>query len=748
MAPPDETCHIPAPVTGVHTEILARDEPFMDMAARFASEPGTVALVSGGNGDCAAHHILGVRPFLTFSGRGRRMSVQTQFQNQDRIQTFDADPFETLRSLVSGLKIHSPGPGPIQCGLMGYLAYDLKDALEELPATSVDDLGLPHILFFAPSLIVTHDIAQNISRVHAPVLDLPGLDDPHDRVRRFKDILSKPARRDPGFSGSGEFSSNFEKPDYLQAIRDIREYIAAGHVYQINMSQRFQMGFTGDGFSLFRALFRMNPAPFFAYVNAGDHQAVSTSPERFIKQEGRALETRPIKGTRPRGKTPDEDEALKGELEKSPKDDAELSMIVDLLRNDMGKVCEAGSVRVAAHKRLEPYDNVWHLVSVIEGTLDASFDSVDVLKAVFPGGSITGCPKIRAMEIIDELEPCRRHLYTGSIGYISSHETMDFSIAIRTATLINDRIVFSVGGGVVYDSDPQSEYEETLHKGKTLMEAFPKKNGDTSPVPWVWMNGVLKPAARAALSVFDPGLLFGHGFFETIKVEKAEPENLNAHIARFNRAWAEFFPGEAPPDISWDIIIDRVIEKNGLKNRTAAVKILATKGRREFAPHNHGLVVSARPYVHRLEEIGKKGLDLLTYPHPRLTPLAAHKTLNHLYYIRAGQWAREKGGDEALILNPDGTVSETHSGNILLVKGNKIIRPQSPFALPGTMQRAVADDFSKKGFEIETSPVRPEALFEADGVWVTNSLMGAVDALGLDGRGFGSTGLFSEAAIR
>ncbi|MBW2195839.1 MAG: anthranilate synthase component I family protein, partial [Deltaproteobacteria bacterium] len=217
----------------------------------------------------------------------------------------------------------------------------------------------------------------------------------------------------------------------MDAIKRIKKYIVSGHVYQVNMSQRFEMGFAGDPFRLFKRLYKSNPAPFFAYINAGDHQVLSTSPERFIFQQGRRVETRPIKGTRPRGKTLAEDSALRFELEQSKKDDAELSMIVDLLRNDMGKVCKPGSVRVVEHKRTEAYQNVYHLVSVVEGILNCKHDAVDLIMATFPGGSITGCPKVRAMEIIDELEPKRRHIYTGAIGYVSFHDTMDLSIAIR-----------------------------------------------------------------------------------------------------------------------------------------------------------------------------------------------------------------------------------------------------------------------------------------------------------------------------
>ena len=206
----------------------------------------------------------------------------------------------------------------------------------------------------------------------------------------------------------GTLTSNFSREAYLAAIRRIRDYIRQGDVYQVNLAQRFSFPFAGEAYTLFRRLFQLNPAPFYAFLNCGDFRVLSTSMERFLCRRGDYLETRPIKGTRPRGATAGEDAALRRELEDSPKDDAELSMIVDLLRNDLGKVCEPRTVRVAEHKRLEAYQNVYHLVSIITGRLRPGVTAAEILRATFPGGSITGCPKIRAMEIIDELEPCVR----------------------------------------------------------------------------------------------------------------------------------------------------------------------------------------------------------------------------------------------------------------------------------------------------------------------------------------------------
>ncbi|MEO8185434.1 MAG: chorismate-binding protein, partial [Deltaproteobacteria bacterium] len=282
------------------------------------------------------------------------------------------------------------------------------------------------------------------------------------------------------------------------------------------------------------------------------------------------------------------------ELQESPKEDAELSMIVDLLRNDIGKVCRPGSVRVLEHKRLEAYQNVYHLVSIVKGELDPGMDAVDLLRATFPGGSITGCPKIRAMEVIDELEPVRRHIYTGSIGYVGFDGTMDLSIAIRTATFTGGKAVFSVGGGIVFDSEPGSEFEETLHKGRTLMNALDATSGDESSAGIVWQNGAFKPSAAASVPLDCEALAFGFGFFETLRVQAGRPILLAAHLQRFELAWREFFQS-APPDVTWTDVIGQLIHRNGLSSASAVVKLVAAAGKPGGARASHVLFASAKP---------------------------------------------------------------------------------------------------------------------------------------------------------
>ncbi|WP_437998830.1 aminodeoxychorismate synthase component I [Sorangium sp. So ce185] len=718
-------------VTGVHSEPLDLKEPFVDVVRRFAHLPGTVALMSGGELDSARHHILGVYPWLSLSGHRAR----TTLADGDHRVELDEDPFTALRRLLRHCSVPELGaPLPLSSGLLGYFAYDLKDCLEQLPRTSIDDLELPLVHLVAPAILVIHDRVSGATTLLA--MRLRGLQEHDDAFRRdvarFKEALGAPAAalREPAPRASGQCASIVSREEYLSAVEAIRRYIVDGDVYQVNMSQRFQAPFAGDPFDCFARMYAANPAPFFAYINAGDHQIVSTSPERFIELRHGSVETRPIKGTRPRGRTPDEDDALRTELLESAKEDAELSMIVDLLRNDIGKVCRPGSVRVLEHKRLEAYQNVYHLVSIVKGELDPGMDAVDLLRATFPGGSITGCPKIRAMEIIDELEPVRRHIYTGSIGYVGFDGTMDLSIAIRTATFTGGRVVFSVGGGIVFDSDPASEFDETLHKGRTLMNALAATGGDERSAGTVWHDGAFKPSAAASVPLDCEGLAYGFGFFETLRVQAGRPILLQAHLQRFELAWREFFQS-APPDVTWADVIAQLIRRNGLSSAIAVVKLVAAAGKPSGARPSPVLFASARPYSPRPALSSKPGLALRVYPHCRHTHLASHKTLNYMYYKLAGDWAKRHGADEALILNADRSVSETNTASVCCVFGDTACFPASAHALPGTMAAEVRRLLPQWGFAVEDRRLTVEDLMAADQVFLTNSLMGAVPAVSL-----------------
>jgi para-aminobenzoate synthetase component 1 len=272
-------------------------------------------------------------------------------------------------------------------------------------------------------------------------------------------------------------TSNFRRRDYIEAIRRAKEYIAAGDIYQVNLSQRLSAPLVTNPLDLYRRLSRSNPSPFAAYFDTPDGAVVSCSPERFLELRGREVETRPIKGTRPRGESPEEDARLAAELQASAKDRAENVMIVDLERNDIGRVCEFGSVHVPELFALESYATVHHLVSTVRGRLRPDCDALDCLRACFPGGSITGAPKVRSMEIIEELESTRRGVYTGAIGYLCFSGDMDVNIVIRTAVVQDGVAHFQVGGGIVADSDPEAEYQETVDKGRAIADALAAEAG-------------------------------------------------------------------------------------------------------------------------------------------------------------------------------------------------------------------------------------------------------------------------------
>jgi len=723
---------LPAPFERTISEPFELSGSFVDLASRFADEPGTVALLSGGTHDSARYHVLGIRPWLSFHERAGTVTLDVG----GTVERFELDPFAALDAVAGRYAL--PGIDkdvPLSSGLLGYLAYDLKDVLEVLPRTSRDDLHLPRLWMTAPSILVVHDRRDGRTTVHLPVLGSE--DETRQRLTEFVREVSAPVPvRDPA-AQAGRLVSGLSREEYVRSVDAIRDYIARGHVYQVNMSQRYETDFRGDTFALFSSLFEANPAPFFAFVQAGDHQIVSTSPERFVELRGRMVETRPIKGTRPRGATPEEDLAFRHDLETSFKDDSELSMIVDLLRNDIGKVCAAGSVRVLEHKRVEAYENVYHLVSLVEGELDAGNDAVDLIRATFPGGSITGCPKIRSMEVIDELEPVRRHVYTGSIGYLGFRGTMDFSIAIRTATIAGGRLVYSVGGGVVYDSKGEDEYEETLHKGRTISNALERLNpSGTSGVATDsrvgWIDGKFKPVSEMTVSVEEEGFAYGYGFFETIRVDRGRILRLEAHLERFRKAWDDCF-GTEFPDTTWKDVIDLVIERNGLGGGVAAVKLLAAAGRPGSGMRGIRTMVTARSYAHRLHGTGRKGLRLATYPERRDWPLADHKTMNYMLPRMASDWAKARGADEAILLNADGSVSETNTANLLCRVGGRWLRPTSAHALPGTMQQAVCDLLARRGTPVEDTRLSVEELQRADAVFVTNALMGVVPVASIDG---------------
>ncbi|MHB9092282.1 MAG: aminodeoxychorismate synthase component I [Chloroflexota bacterium] len=386
------------------------------------------------------------------------------------------DPFECLRQLVYRLETEFvPGLPPFQGGAVGYFGYDLAHHIESLPRTAVDDVGVPDMVVGIYDWVLAYDHAS--ARTWLVVSPYPHGD--YERARhRLEMVASRLAQLEPEPVSrrarplARPLASTFDRKGYVDAILRAKEHIAAGDIYQVNLSQRFQVTLPISPWQLYRCLREVSPVPYSAYLQLGDLAVASASPELFLRKEGSRVETRPIKGTRPRGKTPEEDRRLAEELLASEKDRAENVMIVDLLRNDLGKVCRVGTVRVPELYSLESYSTIHHLVSAVEGVLDGRHDAVSLLRACFPGGSVTGCPKIRAMEIIDELEPTQRGVYCGSIGYLGFNGNLDTSIVIRTIVVKGGQAYFQVGGAIVADSDPEDEYQETLDKARAMILAL------------------------------------------------------------------------------------------------------------------------------------------------------------------------------------------------------------------------------------------------------------------------------------
>jgi para-aminobenzoate synthetase component 1 len=413
------------------------------------------------------YSFIGVEPFLVMRSRGNQVTII----QRDRQENEPGNPFDILDKLLETYSLDSfPAPIPFWGGAVGYLSYDLCHFIEHLPTTAIDDLKLPESYFGFYDTVLAFDHLKN--RAYIASTGFPELDDGQRlkrarlRLEEMKSRLSSPPSRIPEADSEGVkktteavLKSNFTPDGYIEAVNKVREYIA-------------ETNLTIPPYELHRRLEQINPAPFAGYLNFDGTTIVSASPERFLRVDGDRVETRPIKGTKPRGKNPVEDAMLAQELLDSIKDRAENVMIVDLERNDLGRVCQYGTVKVTELAILETFPTVFHLTSTVIGKLRPDKNRIDLLKATFPGGSITGAPKVRAMEIIDELEPTRRNVYTGAIGYLGFGRNLDLNIVIRTFIIKGSKAYFQVGGGIIFDSKAEAEYQETLDKAKALIQAL------------------------------------------------------------------------------------------------------------------------------------------------------------------------------------------------------------------------------------------------------------------------------------
>jgi len=457
-------------------EVLGRPLDGFTAYLGFHGDPYSFFLDSSMEHDkLGRYSFIGSDPFLVFKAKGSNCKIIGAKGEHKLV----ANPFNFLQQLCRQFKVEGKFLPPLPGGVVGYFAYDMGRQLEKLPDKASDDLNLPDCCVCFYDSIVTIDHQEGETFLVSTGHPFTGKEKEKRANRRLqglkKKVINKGYRvlKSDNVAGMAHsFRSNFSKAKYLEMVNRAKEYIAAGDIYQVNLSQRLETRLLLPPLILYKRLRNINPAPFASYLDFKEVVVASSSPERFLKLTGKQVQTRPIKGTRPRGDDPARDEVLRQELYNSEKDRAELLMIVDLERNDLGRVCKIGSIKVPELFCLETYATVYHLVSTVTGILPEDKDIFDVLQASFPGGSITGAPKIRAMEIIEELEPVKRSIYTGSIGYIGFDGDADLNIVIRTFLIKKDRAYFQVGGGIVADSDPASEYQETLDKARALISAL------------------------------------------------------------------------------------------------------------------------------------------------------------------------------------------------------------------------------------------------------------------------------------
>nr|WP_320048431.1 anthranilate synthase component I [uncultured Desulfuromonas sp.] len=395
------------------------------------------------------------------------------------------DPIVVLQTLLHQYRPVEMDGLPRFCGgAVGYLGYDMVRYVEKLPDNNPAEIGAYDSCFIITDSILIFDNRQQKIKVVCNVHVEDGADLQHtydQAVVTIQELIAKLRQPRPfqkaAVQGKHEFTANFTKPQFLEAVERCKEYVRSGDVIQVVLSQRFSAELKADPFDIYRSLRTINPSPYMFFLRFGKTLVVGASPEVLVRKEDSVVEVRPIAGTRPRGKTPEHDDALERELLEDPKELAEHIMLVDLGRNDLGRICRTGSVEVSELKVIERYSHVMHIVSNVRGVLDNDMDAFDTFRATFPAGTLTGAPKIRAMEIIDEMEPQRREIYGGAVGYFSFSGNMDMAIAIRTLVIHDNQVHLQAGAGIVADSSPLAEYEETINKARGVMKAIEMAEG-------------------------------------------------------------------------------------------------------------------------------------------------------------------------------------------------------------------------------------------------------------------------------
>ena len=469
----------------VYTRLAADlDTPVSLMMRLTGAQAHSFLLESVTGGEVRGRYsIIGMKPDLIWECHGKEARINRNFRHDPfAFEEDQADPLTSLRKIIGESSINLPADLPAaSAGLFGYLGYDMIRLVERLPEVNPDPLGLPDAVLLRPSVIAVLDGVKGEVIVVSPAWTASGLsaraayNQAAERVMdavRDLDRPLPPSGRDFGDeAGALEPVSNFSKEDYLAAVKKAREYIAAGDIFQVVPSQRWTLPFELQPFSLYRALRRINPSPFMFHFDFGSFQVIGASPEILVRVFDGEVTIRPIAGTRARGQTPEEDRALEAELLADEKELAEHLMLLDLGRNDVGRVAKIGTVRPTEEFTIERYSHVMHIVSNVVGELSDEHDALSALLAGLPAGTLSGAPKVRAMEIIDEIEPEKRGIYGGGVGYFSACGDMDMCIALRTSVLKDRKLHIQAGGGIVWDSDPEMEWIETVNKSDALRKA-------------------------------------------------------------------------------------------------------------------------------------------------------------------------------------------------------------------------------------------------------------------------------------
>ena len=428
------------------------------------------------------YSIIGLEPDLVWRTVEGRAEINRTPRRNGIFMPCNEPPLKALRALVDESQIALPDTlPPMAAGIFGYLGYDMVRLIEELPAPNPDPIGIADAVLMRPTVVVVFDAVSDMITVVTPVRPEKGvpaktaLARAAERLSAIVDALDRPLDHAAANGASGPLtvlpSSNTTPAEFERMVRAAKEYIAAGDIFQVVLAQRFEAPFELPPFALYRALRRTNPSPYLYFLDLGDFAIAGSSPEILVKASGGTVTIRPIAGTRPRGATPHADSALEAELLADPKERAEHLMLLDLGRNDVGRVAEIGTVKVTDQFFIERYSHVMHIVSNVEGKLSSQHDAIDAMAAGFPAGTVSGAPKVRAMEIIDELEKEKRGLYAGAVGYFSAAGDMDTAIVLRTALVKDGTMYVQAGAGIVADSNPKAEQQECVNKAKALFRA-------------------------------------------------------------------------------------------------------------------------------------------------------------------------------------------------------------------------------------------------------------------------------------